>query len=377
MRNPVHAPPETPRFTHSPALRKSLLSYKRCAPSLGRNRFTLVISQRGFAAIEFLIVAIPLLMASTASYEVSRWYMTREAVSLALLQAGRAGSVSHARPFVIEAAFLDALTPLYAPAGAFPSPRSRMEETIKRFEQLNRLPAWQITIVHPNAAEYADFMQKDLPIALKTGNPAINNNYQHEQHQHMPKGKVSGSTIYDANTLQLQLRYQYQPVVPGMRTLLRKAAAAVGDTDSPMSTLGIVPVTAAITIEMQSHPVLWISEQTTHVRYANNSALPLSGRPASPQPQAASSRTNADTAAVFTPAEKSPGYDLHLARKRATIQPNRSVKGGGPAQPAHARIPESAAPLGTSTAASDTTDALQVVIDDPEAALPMSPACQS
>src|SRR5690606_15485190 len=62
--------------------------------------------QHGFAMVEFLVVALPLLFAATASYEASRWYMAREAVNLALLEAGRAGSVSHARPQAIENAFL-------------------------------------------------------------------------------------------------------------------------------------------------------------------------------------------------------------------------------------------------------------------------------
>src|SRR5690606_467499 len=106
--------------------------------------------QHGFAMVEFLVVALPLLFAATASYEASRWYMAREAVNLALLEAGRAGSVSHARPQAIENAFLAALTPLYAPAGAFRSPRERMRHQQTRFEQDSGQLAWEIAIVHPN-----------------------------------------------------------------------------------------------------------------------------------------------------------------------------------------------------------------------------------
>jgi len=230
--------------------------------------------QRGFAMMEFLIVALPLLLAAMACYEASRWYMVREAISLALLEAGRAGSVSHARPQIIEEAFLAALTPLYAPAGKFHSPRERLHQQLKRLEQdSSGWLAWDIVITHPTLAEFADFRQKDLPIAIKTGNPAINNNYQHRQHQQFQRGPVSGSTIYDANTLQLRARYLYMPVVPGMQTLLRSVFSAIGASGSPQATLGALPIRAAITIEMQSHPVLWLSEETSHVRYLQGNDL--------------------------------------------------------------------------------------------------------
>ena len=236
--------------------------------------------------VEFLIVALPLMLATMASYEASRWYMAREAVSLALLEAGRTGSVNHARPQTIEDAFLDALAPLYAPAGAFRSPRARMVHQQKRFEQDNGQLAWDIVITHPDVAEFADFMQKDLPIAVKTGNLAINNNYQHHQHQQYPRGPASGSTIYDANTLQLQARYLYMPVVPGMRALLRTVFGAIGASGSPLATHGVLPISAAITIEMQSHPVLWLSEQTPHVRYKQLSAFASSPGPLLRKPNA-------------------------------------------------------------------------------------------
>jgi len=235
--------------------------------------------QHGFAMVEFLVVALPLMFATMASYEASRWYMAREAVSLAMLEAGRAGSVKHARPQAIEDAFLDALAPLYAPAGAFRSPRARMLHQQQRFEQDSGQLAWDIVITHPNVAEFADFMQKDLPIAVETGNPAINNNYQHRQHQQHPRGPASGSTIYDANTLQLQASYLYVPVVPGMRTLLRTVFGAISTSGSPLATQGVLPISAAITIEMQSHPVLWLSEETPHVRYKQRNAFANSSGP--------------------------------------------------------------------------------------------------
>src|SRR5690606_36447009 len=141
-----------------------------------------------------------------------------------------------------------------ASAGRGRNSQARMMDELNQFEQTSGGPAWDITILHPSAAEFADFMQKDLPIALTTGLPVINNHYQYRQHQQHGKGRLSGSTIYDANTLQLRVRYLYQPVVPGMRTLLRSVFSATAQTDSAAAAPGALPIVSAITIEMQSHP---------------------------------------------------------------------------------------------------------------------------
>lgn len=273
--------------------------------------------QRGFAAVEFIVVAIPLLFAAMTSYEVSRWYMTREAVSLALLEAGRAGSVSHARPRAIEAAFLSALTPLYAPAGAFRSPRDRMLHQINQLERIGTRRAWDIAIAHPDMAEFADFMQKDLPIAIKTGNPAINNNYQQNQHQQYPRGPTSGSTIYDANTLELHAQYLYVPVVPGMRALLRTLFGPISESGSPLATHGALPIRASITIEMQSHPVLWQAEETAHVHYLHRNAFAqLPGK--EQQRTSVKAPPNSHT-------ENNVSGQLESAKNRSDQLPNRST----------------------------------------------------
>ena len=261
---------------------------------------TLLPCQHGCGTIEFLVVAVPLLFSAMATYEASRWYMTREAVNLALLEAARAGSVAHARPQAIENAFLRALTPLFAPAGSARTPHARMMFELDQFEHNSSQPAWEITILHPSAAEFADFMQKDLPIALRTGHPAINNHYQYRQHQQHAKGRLSGSTIYDANTLQLQIRYLYQPVVPGMRSLLRSIFSGLGPADSAAAAHGALPIVSAITIEMQSHPVFWQSGETRHVHYAQRASLAINTPAPLPytqqKPQAASDHNRTEPA---------------------------------------------------------------------------------
>ncbi len=330
--------------------------------------------QGGIAAIEFLVVALALLLAGMGAFEASRWYMTREALGLALLQAARAGSVRHARPQAIEDAFLDGLTVLYAPPGRFPTARARMEDTLTRFERDNDRLAWEIDILHPNAAEYADFMQKNLPIAIESGNPAINNNYQFEQHQHMPQGRFSGSTIYEANTLQLQLVYLYQPVVPGMKGILRKAMRAIGDKDSLMSTLGVVPIRTGISIEMHSHPVLWMSKQTRHVRYLRQNPLITDAgyrreRIAIPTSQGHIENAAAKTSA--TPLAHTAGIATGAENTETTAASGMTEKS---AMPETADIADNA---GHSQANNSVTQSSGLVAEsDPQMLLPQDPACE-
>lgn len=315
-----------------------------------------------------------LLLAGMGAFEASRWYMTREALGLALLQAARAGSVSHARPLAIEDAFLEGLTVLYAPPGHFPTARARMEDSLARFERDNDRLAWEIDILHPNAAEYADFMQKNLPIAIESGNPAINNNYQFEQHQHMPQGRFSGSTIYEANTLQLQLVYLYQPVVPGMKGILRKAMRAIGDKDSPMSALGVVPIRTGISIEMHSHPVLWMSKQTRHVRYPRQNPLITEAAYSREKIAIQTSQGNIEDAATktsATPLAHTAGIATGAENAETSAASGMTEKSA---------IPETAdleGNAGDSQANNSVTQNSGLIPEsDPQMSLPQEPACE-
>src|SRR3546814_2801513 len=66
------------------------------------NRSSFLAAQRygqaGASLIEFSVVAVPILLLGLGSVDIASWFFTRQAVSLALLEAGRAGIVSHAHP---------------------------------------------------------------------------------------------------------------------------------------------------------------------------------------------------------------------------------------------------------------------------------------
>lgn len=225
-------------------------------------------AQAGFTAIEFTLAAIPILLLSLGAYEVSAWYNTRHILNLALLEAARQGAVQHAHPQSIQDAFEQAINPLFVPAGAHASPAERRAAYFHQIEKLAG-DSWRILIQTPHPNHYQDFHRPDLPIALKTGMKAIDNNYQKEQYSRKAIGLYSQETIYQANTLSLSLIYPYKPKVPGMAFLLRQLASFQAEPYAAqlMSRAGVLPIRYSQSMTMQSHPVLWEQHSNKYVNY--------------------------------------------------------------------------------------------------------------
>lgn len=219
--------------------------------------------QRGTSAIEFIVVAVPMLLVGLGAIELGRWFSVKQAVSLALLEAGRAGITDHARPSSIEHAFERALLPMFPPTRRHTSAQ-RLAITLERRRQATGAAPWQIQVVSPDTAAYTDFSSKRVQVANADGYAVIDNNYQAEQHEAYVakgweggRGPISGVTIFDANSLVLHLTYPHEPLVPGMNALL--ALLSVGSSGYARAALagGYLPLRQTIRLSMQSHPVAW------------------------------------------------------------------------------------------------------------------------
>ncbi|WP_397475958.1 TadE/TadG family type IV pilus assembly protein [Pusillimonas sp.] len=219
--------------------------------------------QCGASAIEFTLVAIPMLLVGLGAVELSRWFFVKQAISLALLEAGRAGITDHARPATIEQAFEQALLPLFPRTGTQTS-LQRLQKTLARRQEATGASAWQIRIVSPDTAVFQDFASSQAAVAGATGLAVIDNNYQAEQHQGYlqqgwleGRGPISGATIFDANSLVLHLSYMHEPLVPGMRALM--GVLATGSHRHAQAALagGYLPMQQTLRLTMQSHPVAW------------------------------------------------------------------------------------------------------------------------
>lgn len=221
--------------------------------------------QTGSSLIEFSIVAIPLLLVGLGSIEIAQWFFVKQAVSLALTEAARAGITRHASPDAIEAAFEYGLLPLY-PATATQTSRQRLQQALaRRSDMAMNLPPWQIEILSPTERAFRDFNDPQLTIGQERGLAAINNNYQAEQDQrHRARGwpnglgPVSNLSIYQANTLTLKATYLHEPTIPGLKSLIRLLPTGSGSyAQYAMANGGYLPVQQEIQLTMQSHALNW------------------------------------------------------------------------------------------------------------------------
>ena len=226
-----------------------------CAQAPGR--------QRGTSAVEFTLVAIPMLLVGLGTLELARWFFIKQAISLALLEAGRAGIIDHARPATIEKAFERALLPLF-PATTRQSASQRLQRSLAQRQAATGAPAWQIRILSPDTAAFHDFASSRAKVSGATGLPVIDNNYQAEQHQSYlqqgrpgGRGPVSGLTVFEANTLVLQLSYMHKPLVPGMKALMSLMSNGTQGYARAALAGGYLPMRQTIQLAMQSHPVAW------------------------------------------------------------------------------------------------------------------------
>ncbi|HUG59187.1 MAG TPA: TadE/TadG family type IV pilus assembly protein [Candidimonas sp.] len=240
-------------------------------------------SQTGTGIIEFSIAAVPVLLLGLGSIELGQWLFHKQAVSLALLEAGRAAITSHAKPAVIEAAFEQALLPLFATSQSSGA-QQRLYSALQQRSQSTGTAPWRIEILSPTPQAFMDFSDSSLAIARETGLAAINNNYLAEQDQRNRNrgnglGPLSGQSILQANTLVLRVTYLHEPVLPGMKGLLRMLGNEdAGYGQHAMARGGYLPLVQEIMLTMQSHPVNWpLPASGKVVGYGSvSTAIPLS-----------------------------------------------------------------------------------------------------
>ena len=281
-------------------------------------------SCRGQGTVEFLLAAVPVLLLGFGSIEAIHWYFARQAVSLALTQAARAGITQQADPVAIDHAFARALLPMYAGPSTEVS-QARLQRSMQRRTATTHLPAWRIDIVSPSPAAFHDFASTDPELTRRAGEFVIDNDYLHEQHQRRvaqgwPEGRgpQSGQITLEANTLVLHLTWLHEPLLPGVRNLMRQLAPA----DSRYGSLamlrgGYVPIHREVALVMQSH--------------AAEQPLPSHGRVTRHGPDDSGSETNTapDTgetpnAGVPAAGERPPCVGLWCLR-----EPHASVPPGG------------------------------------------------
>ncbi|MBR8656290.1 pilus assembly protein [Achromobacter sp. Marseille-Q0513] len=225
--------------------------------------------QHGTALLEFTLAATVLLPAALLAAEAAAWQTVRQAVQLALMEAARAGAVSHAEPARMKAAFVQALRPLHGGDAA------RQARALREAALLAGAHPWRIEVLRPDAQAFRLHARPGLRIAPAPGLPAIDNDYQDLQHARRPPGQAID--IFQANTLSLRLTYLHKPLSAPLRALLGALARGAQTPpvrqgalftraptdDDPRSyagqalARGLLPIVVELEMEMHSHPADW------------------------------------------------------------------------------------------------------------------------
>lgn len=206
----------------------------------------------------FLVTAVPILMLGLGGVELTHWMSLRQVLSLALMDAARVGATRQARPAAIATAFEQGLRM------AYPGPAAATRALRQRRQALG-LP-WHIGIRQPAPAAFLDHADAALVAPRDApGQASIRNDYQALQHarrlaQGWPQGRGprSGHTIYEANTLTMDLLWPHRPMLPGLAALIRALAPLSTDAaQARIMAAGYLPFRRRVVVTMQSDPSAW------------------------------------------------------------------------------------------------------------------------
>lgn len=227
-------------------------------PSPFLSRLTHLTHQSGMGTTGFLLLALPILLLGLGGIDLAHGLFVRQALSHALIEAGRTATVAHAHPDTLAQAFEHALHPLFLRTD------SLQHALAQRHHDTGQAP-WQIRIIQPRRSAFTDHADPDASTTdYPSGQRTINHDYQALQHQRrlnegwpQGRGPASKQTIFEANTLTLELVWPHEPLVPGIKTLIRALSPSDDSYRSRLMAHGYLPILRGVSLSMQSHPVDW------------------------------------------------------------------------------------------------------------------------
>lgn len=172
-----------------------------------------------------LVSLVTVILLSALALDVLTVYSLRIRLQHALLHAARQASLHHAQPERIAHTFAQVLQAARAPRQDF----------------------WQIRILSPSPSAFHTHghSNRQHPSRL-----AITQGWQAQQYRRNPSASPS---IFQANTLHLQLQYVHRPAPLSALRLLPALVLAAGSPPAPRG----LPIRLDIQHPMQSDPVLW------------------------------------------------------------------------------------------------------------------------
>ena len=212
--------------------------------------------------LETCLVLIPILIVAGLIFEVMQMNQIKSIARLALYEAGRHASVTHAEPALFEKMFKQHMIAQFVPKGSFASAEDRQHASIKQQKQKTGLPIWKLTVVSPTKESFNDFADPKLSKTNKR--PTIRHDYMDVQHNLRikqgwteGKGPQSRQTIFQANTVKIKLTYFHSPSLPGLKTALQLIGKIRSDDIGHAWRQGLFVIVMEHQVMMQSDLKNW------------------------------------------------------------------------------------------------------------------------
>lgn len=243
--------------------------------------------QAGATVVEFIVVAPTLLMMVLAMLQTGLVFHAKNSLNYATFEAARAGTLRHARPAAIHAAFARGMVPYYGGG------RSTTELAASHARALADLPRGaRIEILSPTRESFDDYHSPRAAQLLRTGARVIASTHldllrcpaDRPSCARDPASNRSGQTLQDANLLKIRVTYgipRAKQIPLAGRFFTWAVATMYPDHPDPFRRAlladGRIPVVSHATVRMQSDAV-----ENEHVI-----SLPgpgNAGRPVDPDP---------------------------------------------------------------------------------------------
>lgn len=195
--------------------------------------------QRGVTMVEFAIVMPFALLLVLGLIQIGLMYSAKSIVNEAAFMAARAGAVQNAQRDKMIEAMQRALVPLYQDT-TNPDPASRLSNALQQVVDDTQCSSpdkcLTVQILNPTPEAFADF---GITSGAVSGTFIPNDNLEFRSHS--VRGRTSGLSIQDANTLKIKVTYGYQLKVPLINVLFGAILCAWdghADADSHVDAFG-------------------------------------------------------------------------------------------------------------------------------------------
>lgn len=204
--------------------------------------------QRGSATIEFvaaaMLVVLPLV---GAIFEGAQLAISRQLLTVAAVEAARAGAVTHGDLGTMRRRLARGLVPLLGAPIPGTEDRAALDAYARALLEVQRPDLTRFRVDRPTAASFADFAVE------ANGDRQIPNDGDALM---QGRGRASGLTLAQSNILAIRVRYCRRLVVPVLDEMITAALLGSGFSADPFDQVclvqGRVPIEVRATVHMQS-----------------------------------------------------------------------------------------------------------------------------